>query len=281
MSDAPEVVTPSDDKPKKAPRAKKRMSDFEIARTILQRTCERKVPYVLRNMGETGEVIVLCSHPEADLQYGCSELTMGFIHCDDPQSQREMNDLLVKLKGWDSPNQMVINVKDQISLLGKTKGEEITDEIYQNEHGSCWIMRKTPKGEKPVYLSLAISSLYHYHMVQEWHSRYIKHLMSNHDDCWYHPFQYTDSATHSLVEVPVVDHPLQNVYPHGFRMAITKGIDVVMTSMIKEDFPYPIVSEEFIFFPLEGDTYQMAHRVIGTGWRALLVQPNAVHFPAR
>jgi len=61
---------------------------------------------------------------------------------------------------------------------------------------------------------------------------------------------------------------------------VTKGVDMLISKMFEDHFPYPIKSEEIIIFITDGAVCQMAHRIIGEGWRMLVIRPNSYFFPA-
>jgi len=278
-----EEETPETAPPKKGPRAKKRPSDFEIVRTILQRTTERKLPYVLRNMGETDDVLLLCSEKEDGFFYGSSSLAIGLIQFDDPELQTAVTGVLEKLHGFKSDHQLVINLRDQISDLVKTKGETLSEEPTVTPQGTAWFTKTDIRGqERTVYYAQAVDSLYHFEVVSYWRKLYTPLLTTEDPSNLYYPYDHTDPETYSVLTLPCQDqpdHPICKLYPHGFRTYVTKGFDVLMTKQF-ENIPYPVERAEMIAFCPDGAACQLAHRLIGQGWRMVVLRPNAFLFPA-
>jgi hypothetical protein len=273
----------SKEKPKKGPKPKKRPSDFEITRTILQRTCERKLPYLLKNIAEDKDVLLLCSEKEEGFSYGSPSLSLGFIEFDNPELKDIVRNVLEKTHGFSSENQVVINLRDQISELSKTKGESMDVETFTKDPDCVWTVRKDVTGkERELYFCQSVESLYHFQLVSVWVKQYKDLLYTKDPNHLYYPYVHTEAKTHSLLKIPPLeelDHPISKLYPHGFRTMLTKGIDILISKMFEPHFPYPIVSEEIIVFLSDGAVCQMAHRVIGDGWRMLLIRPNAYFFP--
>lgn len=273
----------SKEKPKKAPKPKKRPSDFEIVRTILQRTCERKLPYLLKNIADTGDTLLLCSEEEDGFTYGSPTLSIAFVDFDDPELKSIVSTTLNKLHGFNSTNQVIINLRDQMSELTKTKGESIDVEIFNKDPDCTWTIRRDASGkERDLYFCKGVSSLYHFQLLNTWVKQYQNLLYTEDQDHLYFPYCHTETQTHSILKIPSpqeLNHPINKLYPHGFRTVVTKGIDVLISKMFEDHFPYQIKSEELITFLSDGAVCQMAHRVIGEGWRMLLLRPNAYFFP--
>ena len=270
-------------KVKKGQRPKKRPSDFEITRTILQRTNERKLPMWLKNMGEDSDLILLCSAAEDQFLYGSSAMTCLLVQFDDPEVETICHSVLSKLHGYAYPNQILINIRDQISALGKTKGESITEEVLSNEFGANWVIKRDVNGkESTLNYSFGIESLFHFQDIQSWCREFRPLLTATSDTAYVYPYTHPDSATTVLLTVPPMDNPdnpISALYPNGFRASVTRGIDVLISKSFEDHFPYPVISEELIFYVKDGAVAQMAHRIIGTGWRMILVRPNSVIFP--
>lgn len=268
---------------KKGQRPKKRPSDFEITRTILQRTHERKLPILLRNMGEDSDLLFLCSEEEDGWKYGSSDMTIGLVEFDDPELSTTITSVLSKLYGFCSDNQLVINIRDQISELAKNKGESIDVEVSKNDHGSVWCVKTDLRGqERTQYYAKAIDSLYHFQLIKTWNDLYRPLLHTDSPDHLYYPYKHPDGPTYSQLNLPVgtdPNHPICKLYPNGFRSIVTRGIDVLITKMFEPHFPYPAVSEDLIVFIADGVVCQMAHRIIGQGWRMIVLRPNAYLFP--
>lgn len=284
-SSAIEKVDVEEKKVKKGQRPKKRPSDFEITRTILQRTNERKLPILLRNMGEDEDILFLCSEEEDGFTYGSSSMTCAIVQFDDPEVRDICHSVLSKLYGFNSQNQILINLRDQISALSKTKGESIEDDVQTNEFGAAWITRTDIKGStRTVNFALTIDSLYHFENVRSWCNKYRPILNDEAPDMFVYPYAHPDGKTSVLLTVPRPEdenHPIAKLYPDGFRACVTRGVDVLIGKSFEPHFPYPIVSQDLIFFINDGVVAQMVSRIIGTGWRVLLVRPNSVVFPIR
>lgn len=272
-------------KPKKGQRPKKRPSDFEIIRTILQRTCERKLPIWLRHMGEDENFIVLCSNEEEGFVYGSSSMTLGLVEFDDPEVKAICDGVLSKLYGYNAQHQILINLRDQMSELGKTKGESFGEEPLSDGQGTHWLTRTDVRGgERTVYYSKAVESFFNFDHIREWSGRYGALLRGEDDKALVYPYSHPPGDTSSVLTVGIddyKDHPIAQFYPHGFRTIVTRGVDLAITKSFEAHFPYPVVKEELLFFLVDGAVCQMAHRVIGTGWRMLLVRPHSVTFPTR
>ena len=268
-------------KPKKA---KKRPSDFEIVRTILQRTHEYKLSYLFKNMGEDSDILFLCSCNEDDITYGSSDLSIGIFEFTDPELRSVVDTVLSKLKGYDTLHQIVINLKDQFAALVKTKGESIEGDMESNEYGSHWIVKTNIKGDtRTAYYAKAIDSLYHFQEVSAWCKTYRPLLDTQDEQYLYYGYTHTDTDTTSIVTLAPwhrPDHELAKLYPSGFRLAATKGLDVITGKAVVE-FPYPVAQEELIIFKTDrhSTACQVAHRVVADGWRMVLLRPNAILFP--
>jgi hypothetical protein len=273
------------EKAPKAPKQKKRPSDFEIVRTILTRTHERKLPYLLKNMGEDSDILFFCSEDESGFTYGSSEMSIGLLEITDPELRTMVDNTLSKMYGYKDieDKQLVINVRDQMSALVKTKGESIDEEVSTNEYGASWVMRKDIKGqERTLYYSKTIESLYHFQVVREWNNTYRPLLSTEDDDIIYLDYRYDNKETSSIVKFDIPKrnqtNTLEEKYPNGFRTTITKGIDAIMVKNM-ENFPYPILKAEMIFFGSSGWACHIAHRVTAQGWRMLVLRPNMVFIP--
>jgi hypothetical protein len=280
-SDAPLVV--SESKPK-AKKGKKRPSDFEIVRTILQRTHERKLQWLLKDMGEDKDVLVLCSKDENEFTYGSPDIAVGIFEFTDPELKDLVYGYLNKMHGIgdECTRQRVVNIKDQISELSKTKGETIDVEVESNAAGSVWTTKTDINGGvKTSYFTKAIDSLFHMQMVGYWCRVYRPLLTTEDPNHRYYEYRHTDDRTGSIITIPPADdaeHNLNQTYPHGFRAMVTKGLDVIVDKPLVE-FPYPVIKEELIVFQNESVSCQIAHRIIAEGWRMVLLRPNAVFFP--
>jgi hypothetical protein len=283
-----EVTTGKKKKAKvpKEPKAKKRPSDFEIFRTILQRTSERKQAFLLRNLGEDPDILFLCSADEAGFTFGSPDQAISMIEFTDLELKSVVDHYLGKLHGLQPDREIsgFVCLRDQISELGKTKGEEFTDEVFTNEAGSAWIVRKDNKDRsKPFYYALAIDSLFHVQLVADYCKNFRPLLDGNNADYLYYPYSHESNDTASIVTLPpraeYRDHMLGKAYPHGFRAMMTKGLDIAMTKCVRDDFPYPVVDEEIIVWHDGGSACQLVHRVVAQGWRMITVRPNAIHVP--
>lgn len=275
--------------PKKT-KGKKRPSDFEIVRTILQRTHERKLPYILKNMGEDEDIIFLCSNDEEGFVYGSSDMTIAIIEITDDTLKTTMEYFFDKMHGFskENPHQLVINLRDQISELAKTKGEMIEGELHYNSSGSVWTVKKDVNGREKIFkYCSAIDSLYHFQNVKYWNAKYRPLLTTEDPNHLYYSYSHTNPETSSILTLEKNqddNHPLVALYPHGFRTMVTKGIDVIIDKSL-EDFPYPIIKEEIIVVSNQTSdskdvTCQIAHRLHADGWRMILVRPNMVFFPS-
>lgn len=266
----------------KAPKAKKRPSDFEILRTILQRTNERKMVYWLRNMGAPEGVYVLTNLSEEDFLYGSSEMAVSLVEFTDPELKAAAETFLGKLHGAQGEQQMLVNLRDQISEFAKTKGETFETPVESNEYGTVWTVKVDKLGkERTQYYALAIDSLFHFHSVQSWCDAYVPLLGTTDPAHLYYPYTCETTDTHSLMTLPPAeqaDHPIAKLHPHGFRSRITKGTGVLVSKALAT-IPYPAISEEMIAFLKNGATCQVVHRITGEGWRMLTVRPNAHFLP--
>jgi hypothetical protein len=283
-SDSESPVPVSESAPKKK-KAKKRPSDFEIMRTIITRTHERKLPFLFKNMGEDPDILFMCSGQEDDFSYGSPDLAVAVFEITDPELSTVINTFLNKLHGLseDHGNQCIINMRDQISELAKTKGESIDVEVESNGIGSVWTTKTDTNGkERTLYYSKVVESLFHVQMVRSWCKDYRPLLTTEDPAHLYYPYRHPDSPTGSIVRLPPhsdPNHPLVALYPNGFRTMATKGLDVITDSFLNE-FPYPIVSEDLIVFNDHASVaVKIAHRIIAEGWRMVLLRPNAVYFP--
>lgn len=268
---------------KKKTKEKKRPSDFEIVRTIFQRTSDRKLCYILKNLGEDPDIYFLCSASEKEFTYGSPRLAVALIQITDPELQKAVDAVTDKMKGFNNskPFHGFIHLRDQISELGKTKGESLEGDIHTNRKGSSWIEKEDPSGKKKVqYYSLAIDSLYHVQMVSSYCRSYRRLLDADSDEFIYYPYSHTDAQTSSIMTLlPQHNHPLTQLYPHGFRAMVTKGLDVILDKSL-DDFVYPIIDQELIVFhDTDAQVVQIAHRIKAKGWNMVLVRPNAVFFP--
>lgn len=291
MSDGVDPLLVVDDpdtgekKVKKGQRPKKRPSDFEITRTILTRTHERKLPILLKNMGEDEDLLVLCSEEEEGFMYGSSAMTCALVQFDDPEVKAICHSVLNKVHGFNLSQQVLINLRDQISALGKTKGESFEETVETNEHGAAWVTRTDVRGQvRTVAYATMIDSLFHFEDIQTWCKTYRHLLTCTGEDVYVYPYTHPDSLTTSLLTVtPPEDenHPIFKLYPDGFRASVTRGVDVFITKSFEDHFPYKPVEQDLLFFIKDGVVAQMVHRIIGLGWRMILVRPNSVIFPIR
>lgn len=280
-----ESVDDGEKKIKKGQKGKKRPSDFEIARTILQRIHERKLPILLRNMGEDEDLLVLCSEEEEGFTYGSSAMSCMLLQFDDPELKSICHSVLSKVYGFDNQNQIIINLRDQVSALSKTKGESIDEPVETNEQGAAWVNRTDTRGlVRTVAYATMIDSLFHFEDIQTWCQTYRHLLTSESDQVYVYPYTHPDSETSSLITVPRhpdPNHVISELYPDGFRVCITRGVDVFITKSFEDHFPHKPVNQDLIFFIRDGAVVQMVHRIIGDGWRAILTRPNSVIFPVR
>lgn len=277
------VKIKNDSEPKKK-KEKKRPSDFEIVRTILQRTHERKLPFLLKNIGEDPDIFFLCSKDESEFTYGSPDITIAIFEIVDTDLKSMVDNFVSKLYGLQghSDNQLIINIRDQISELSKTKGEKIEVEVETDSFGSSWTIKKDINGkERTQYFSKAIESLFHVQLVKDWCRSYRPLLTTEDPNNLYYPYKHPDGETASIMTLPAAvdnNHPLKTLYPYGFRTMVTRGIDVILNKLL-EEFPYPIIKEEMIVFQDQAAACQIAHRIIAEGWRMVLLRPNAVFFP--
>ena len=268
----------------KKKKGKKRPSDFEIVRTILQRSHERKLPWLLKDMGEDSDIFFFCSQNETGFTYGSPELSVAIFEFTDPDLLTAVNTCLSKIHGLqkDHGHQRIINVRDQISELSKNKGISIGIVVEENDAGSIWSIKKDINGkERELPLSTVIDSLFHVQVVKSWCESYRPLLTTTNPDYLYYPYKHIKEGTGAVIDIPLVsdqDHPISNLYPHGFRAMVTRGIDVVLNKFL-EEIPYPILSEEMIVFQDQSISCQIAHRIIAEGWRMILLRPNAIFFP--
>jgi hypothetical protein len=274
--------TESKPKPKKG---KKRPSDFEIVRTILTRTHERKLQWLLKDMGEHEDILFLCSRNEEEFTYGSPEISIAIFEFTDPDLHAMVFDCLGMMHGIkDAPKrQRTINLRDQISELSKTKGVSLDVEVESNEAGSVWVTKTDIAGkDRTTYFSLAIDSLFHMQTVKHWCDLYRPLLATEDPSHLYYDYTHSDTNTGRILTLPAnadKDHPLAKMYPYGFRTMVTRGLDVVVNKFLL-DIPFPILKEEIVVFQNESASCQIAHRIISEGWRMILVRPNAVLFPS-
>lgn len=283
VSDSEMPPLESESAPKKK-KGKKRPSDFEIVRTILQRTHERKLPYLLRNMGEDPDILFFCSEDEKGFTYGSPDLTVAIFEFTDPELKTMVETCLGKIHGAQqgSTNQCIVNVRDQISELAKTKGESMDVEVASNAHGSHWCVKKDTRGqERILYFAKAIDSLFHMQMVKTWCEQFRPLLTTESPEHLYYPYQHPHGKTATILTIPSTEntnHPITAMYPNGFRAMVTRGLDVIIDKGL-DDLPYPVVSQDMIVFQDQGVACKMAHRLVGEGWRMVLVRPNCIFFP--
>lgn len=286
MSEELEIAEPVvDDSKVKKKKEKKRPSDFEITRTILQRTNERKLPFLLKDLGEDPDLLVLCSKNEEEFTYGSPDIAIALFHFDKPELKDIVEGCLSKLYGvtHESNYQRIVSLRDQFSELAKTKGEAVEGEVCSNAFGTSWVLRKDVKGQdKPFYFCKAIDSLFHMQLVGYWCKTYRDLLTTNNPDYLFYDYTHTATATGSVITLALPsnshNHLLAPYYPHGFRFMANKGLDIGMSKGLDE-FPYPLLKEELIVFTNQSTSCQIAHRMIGDGWRMILLRPNAVYFP--
>lgn len=270
-------------KAKSKPKEKKRPSDFEITRTILQRTHERKLPYLLKDMGEDSDIWFFCSKDEGEFTYGSPDITIGIFEFTDPELITIIDGTMSKLYGLnrDLTQQRIINVRDQISELSKTKGESIDVEVAENEYGSAWVTKTNIREqEQTVYYSKGLDSLFHMQVVKHWCKIYRPLLTTQDPAHLYYEYRHPEGVTASILALPIEDenHPLAKIYPHGLRTMVTRGLDVILDKFL-EDLPYPVLKEEVIVFQDQSTAVQIAHRILAQGWQMILLRPNAMFFP--
>ena len=268
----------------KAPKPKKRLSDFEIFRTIFQRTSERKLPYLLRNLGADSDIYFLSSHSEEDFVYGSSVLSIGMIEITDPELKAIVESFMVKMYGCKESDtgQLIVNIKEQISELAKTKGESLDSEVETNEHGAAWIRRyDINQRERIINYVSAIESLYHFQTVQSWCEQFRPLMTTDDPNHVYVPFKYQESGTSTITNLDLTTSTIvADMFGNGIAPMITKGIDVIMSKSL-EDLPYKVLSEEIIFFKESGSAHKMLHRIRAEGWNMIVLRPNAVYIPPR
>jgi hypothetical protein len=281
-----ESVKEKPPKKEKAPRAKKRPSDFEIIRTILQRTHMRRIPFLFRHMGEPSDCLFFCSQKEEHMTYGSPDITIAMIQFHDPELQTICDTFLAKLHGIcdDKGHPIIINVRDQISEWAKTKGESNDCVVKTDDHGSVWTKKDNVNGEtKSVFFAEIVESLFHVQIVQDWAKRYHPLLTTTDPQHLYYPTEMSDhpDMTQTVILSPdeMVDHPIWSLYPHGFRARMTKGVDLISVKAA-QDSPYPVLSSEIVITKESGGACQLTHRVKGLGWTMILTRPNALFFPA-
>jgi hypothetical protein len=285
-TEEPVVAIESDSKKPKKAKAKKRPSDFEIVRTILQRTSERKQAFLLKNLGEADDILFLCSVDEKGFTYGSPELSIAMIQITDPDLKTMVDGYLGKIYGLQEGSNFsgFVGLRDQISELSKTKGETMECEVYTNDAGTAWVFKSDVNGErpKPAYLALAIESLFHVQLVESYSKSYRPLLDGEDAQYLTYPYTHTNTDTASILAIPPSDkhnHPMTSLYPNGLRAMVTKGLDVIITKGMTGDFPYPITDEQMILFHDKGAACHLVHRVVADGWRMLVTRPNAVYFP--
>ena len=277
---------------KKPKRQKKRMSSFEIMRTLFQRTCDRRLPYLLRNVKETPGTYLLCSDEESEFKYGSSKMSIAIIEITDPAFQEEMDGVLQKIKGLevdaDPDIPVVINLRDQISDLGKSKGESFSQDLSTNTAGDIWVYRKDKDGnilkdkegrDSINYYLRPVDALFHFLDVPGWLKTYIPVLRGEDNGYLVQDFVApADGNTHIVTIDPHDGHPLFKHYPHGFRIMLTRGVDMIGTRQF-DDFPFPLVKEELVVVPQDQHICRVIHRVEGEGWRMIIHRPSNVIFP--
>ena len=267
----------------KAPREKKRPSDFEIVRTIVQRTTERKLPVLLKNIGEPEDTYVVCSGGEPTFLFGSSALAITLLTISDPELKTVFRTELGKMYGFSDTQPIFINIRDQISELGKTKGASFTTEPQTTPDGDVWVKRASSRGEsKPLYYCQSVKGLFHINILKEWMERYSPLVSGSLPENFHYEYKHPEGKTHSILNVPPhddPDHPIVKMFPKGFRAMITRGFDVLISKMFPDHFPYKVNKEELIFTLIDRAACQMLHRVSGEGWSMLLVRPNFIFFP--
>lgn len=283
MTQASDLETSDAPESGKKKKAKKRPSDFEIFRTILTRTHERKLPYLFKDMGEHSDILFLSSEEEDEFTYGSPDIAIALFEFTDPELKTIITTYLDKIHGLQEglDHQRIINLRDQISELAKNKGESIDVEVFTNVEGSSWIVKRDIRGvEKTTYYTKVLDSLFQMQLVKTWCDTYRHLLTTDNPDYLYYPYRHPESKTASILTLPAGngDHRLTQLYPNGYRMMVTKGLDVI-TDKFLEEFPYPILREEVIVFTNQSSACQIAHRIIADGWRMVLIRPNAVYFP--
>lgn len=270
------------EKPKKA---KKQISDFEIVKTIFQKTHEYRLPFLLKNTGEHSDIYFLSSVEESKLVYGDPKISIGMIEITDEVLREKTLSVFQNLKGFDnSDRQLFINVKQQMSQYGKDKEEGFGCEIFEDKTGSSWIVKKDINGrENIVQFVKSVDDLFQMHYVKAWCDKYRSVLSSPDESFERYPVSFDDKEKVLLLTLGRPERGLQNLYPDGFRMQMIKGVDLIVDTHVAK-LDYPILNQEIIVFrnTFEGrleEACQLVHRIEAEGWRMILLRPNSVIFP--
>lgn len=273
-------MTESSPKPKKVSK-KKPLSPFEIFRTLFQRSSERKIPLLLRNMGEGDDVFCLCSETEDEFLYGISSMAIQLIKITDPELKTQTDSFMNKLFGYTYDTPVLLNIRDQISELSKTNGETMDVDVQSNPGGAIWEVRTNARGiKRTIKYVQPVDSLFHFRMVKSWCDKYSPYLDHVPNEVYSAPYvRESSSDTHVLTTIapPPKEHPLSRAITLPIRIVMTKGIDVIMTKFFGT-LPNPEIKSEILVVPIDTATFQLIHRVEGAGWSMLLVRPNSVLF---
>jgi hypothetical protein len=266
-------------KPKKQPKGP---SEFELVRSILQRTSERKLHSLVRNIGTAPDTITLCGSNEDNITFGSWSFSLGIIHIDSPTLRESVESVLRKLVGYDHQDPCTLNLRDQISELAKSKGEAISCDLTTLDDGSVGVTKVNKLGrESFVPFMLPMKSLYHYQCVEAMSQTYAKLLIEDNPAVLKIPYTVGDTGTYHLNTLDLsvhVEHPIAKQFPKGIRLLQVRGLDVVTTPFFRKLHEYPI-TEELLIVELSRGCFQAAHRVIGDGWRILIVRPY-MKFPS-
>ncbi len=269
----------------KKKKEKKKLSDFEIVKTIFLKTTEYRLPYILKNTGEDSDIYFLCSSKESDIIYGSSEVSIAILEITDSELKNITDSVLRNLKGFDiQDKQIFINIKEQMSEYGKDKEEGFKCEIFENEFGSSWILKKDVSGnERIIPFVKSVEDLFHLRNVEFWNKKY-RHLLDTQDPNYeYYPFSSDEKQKISLLTLGSPKNGLNNLYSDGFRSRMTKGVDLLVDSFVNK-LDYPILKNEIIVFRhTHNDSLekacQLIHRIQTNSWRMIILRPNFVIFP--
>jgi hypothetical protein len=256
----------------KEPKVPKR-DDFDIFRTIFQRTTQRRIPYILRNLGADHDLYFMSSSSEESFTYGASDHTIAMIKITDPVLQETVDKYMSKIYGMshDEEQSLVVNIRDQISALGKTKGESFEDEVITDKYGGAYTRKFNKVGREVITrYSLAIDSLYHFQMVRAWCAMYRPYLEPRETDKVM-ALKHNDEENTIPVEVKFAEDDSFTCSPR-----LTRGVDTIYTKDM-EKLPHPVIREELLVVHDSGSAYRLLHRVIGEGWSMVLLRPNAVY----
>ena len=272
-------------KPPSKPKEKKRTTSFEIIRTLLTRTHERKLAYCLKRMGEDSDIIFLSSAAETDFIYGSPDLSVGLFDVTDDDLKAEFQPTLDLLYGFNDPEMLpcVLNFREQFSTLAKSKGERFPeeDEVYSDGLGSTWTSKTDAKGTvRTTYYSQAVVSLFQMAQIKDWCQIYRPLLSTDDPDILVYPYTHPPGPTAEIITLPPAsghNHPSRTLFPNGFRIRAIRGLDVLIDKGL-DKLPYPLLREEILVVPVGPGSVYTAHRLIGQGWRMIIVRPFAVLF---